>query len=388
MFIDFDEPINRINSNSIKWDAMEKLYGVSPKDGLAMWVADMDFKAPEAVNSCIRNISEHGIHGYFGDYSGYKTALRSWMSKKHNWEIEDSWSAETHGLGAAIGISLRAYSEPGDEVIIFSPVYHSFARIIKANNRKVKENNLQIENGIYKFDLDNLGKSLSGNEKIMLFCSPHNPGGRIWKKNELEDLVNFCEEHNLVLLCDEIHADLTYPNFKHNTLLAAVPSAKNRAVVMVSTTKPFNLSGGEMGSVIIPDPDLRYKFDLAHEATGKMPNRIGMKMAEAAYLYGEEWLFQLVNYLEKNKFCFEQGVKSIKGFESMPLQSTYLAWINFEKTGLSPTEFYRLLFKEAKIAANIGSSFGSGGEMYVRINFACRKAVVEDAIERLQNTFS
>tara|TARA_B100000073_G_scaffold272098_1_gene231821 strand:- start:1471 stop:2139 length:669 start_codon:yes stop_codon:yes gene_type:complete len=222
----------------------------------------------------------------------------------------------------------------------------------------------------------------------MLFCSPHNPGGRIWKKNELEDLVKFCEAHDLVLLCDEIHADLTYPNFKHNTLLAAVPSAKNRTVVMVSTTKPFNLSGGEMGSVIIPDPDLRNKFDLAHEATGKMPNRIGMKMAEAAYLYGEEWLFQLVNYLEKNKFCFEQGIKSIKGFESMPLQSTYLAWINFEKTGLSPTEFYRLLFKEAKIAANIGSSFGSGGEMYVRINFACRKAIVEDAIERLQNTFS
>ncbi len=388
MQIDFDEPVNRIKSNSVKWDSMEKLYGVSPKDGLAMWVADMDFKAPEAVNSCIREMSNHGIHGYFGDPSGYKAALRSWLLRKHGWEIKDEWTAETHGLGAAIGISLRAYSEPGDEIIIFSPVYHSFARIIKANRRKVKESKLTIENGFYKFDLDKLGRSLSGNEKILLFCSPHNPGGRIWTRNELEDLANFCEKHNLVFVCDEIHADLTYPNFKHNTLLAAVPSAINRAVIMVSTTKPFNLSGGEMGSVIIPDSDLRNKFDLIHEATGKTPNRIGMKMAEAAYLYGEEWLSQVINYLVKNKTCFEEGLKAIEGFESMPLQSTYLAWINFEKTGLSPKEFYRLLFKEAKIAANIGSSFGSGGETFVRINFACRKAMVEDAIERLQNTFS
>ncbi len=388
MLVDFDEPVNRMNSNSIKWDAMEKLYGVSPKDGLAMWVADMDFKAPEAVNSCIREISNHGVHGYFGDDSGYKLALRSWMQKKHGWEIDDDWSAETHGLGAAIGISLRAYSEPGDEIIVFSPVYHSFARIIKANNRKIKESDLEIENGIYKFDLEKLGRSLSGNEKILLFCSPHNPGGRIWTKSELQNLVNFCENNNLILLCDEIHADLAYPNFKHNTLLVAAPSAINNSVVMVSTTKPFNLSGGEMGSVIIPNSDLRKKFGLIHEATGKMPNRIGMKMAEAAYLHGEEWLFQLINYLEKNKFCFEKGIKSIKGFKSMPLQSTYLAWINFEKTNLSPPEFFRLLFKEAKIAANVGSTFGSGGEMFVRINFACRRAIVEDAIERLQKTFS
>ena len=168
---------------------------------------------------------------------------------------------------------------------------------------------------------------------------------------------HLCRNNDLILICDEIHADLTYPDFKHKTLIANVPDAKSCSVVKVSTTKPFNLSGGEMGSVIISDPNLREKFNLIHEATGKTPNRIGMKMGESAcYRHGEQWLSELL-YLEKIRIN-ESGLESIPGFEMMPLQSTYLAWINFEKTGLSPVEFYRLLFKEAKIAANIGSSFG------------------------------
>lgn len=388
MQVDFDEKIDRTHTNSLKWDSMEKLYGVNAKDGLAMWVADMDFKAPEAVNASIAELSKHGVHGYFGDDSGYKAALAGWMKRKHGWHIENSWSAETHGLGSAIGMAIRAFSRPNDEVILFTPVYHSFARIIKANNRLVKESQLSIKNGIYTFNLTELKNSMSGKEKILLFCSPHNPGGRIWTVEELQELTTFCRNNDLILICDEIHADLTYPDFKHKTLIANVPDAKSCSVVMVSTTKPFNLSGGEMGSVIIPDQNLRKKFNLIHEATGKTPNRIGMKMGEAAYRHGEQWLSELILYLEKNKNCLESGLESIPGFEMMPLQSTYLAWINFEKTGLSPAEFYRLLFKEAKIAANIGSSFGSGGENFVRINFACRRAIVEDAIERLNKTFA
>ena len=387
MKINFDEPINRLNSNSLKWDNMKKLYGVDPKDGLAMWVADMDFKAPPEVNECIKEIGMHGVHGYFGDDQNFKKAMRNWMKKRHDWDIRDEWSSETNGLGSAISIAIRAFSDPGDEIILFSPVYYSFARIIKANNRVIKEFELDIADGRYTFNLSQLQKGLSGKEKILVFCSPHNPGGRVWTKKELQEIAKFCIENDLILLCDEIHAELTYPKNVHHTLLKAAPYVKSNALVMVSTTKPFNLSGGQMGSVIIPDTHLRGKFDSVHEATGKMQNKIGMKMAEAAYLHGEPWLDKLIHYLENNKRCLDEGLETIKGFKSMPLESTYLAWISYKNTGLTPKEFYSLLFKKAKIAANVGSTFGKGGDYFFRMNFACRRAIVEEAVERLQKTF-
>ena len=195
MNINFDEPIDGLKSNSLKWDSMKKLYGVDLKEGLAMWVADMDFKAPPEVNECIKEIGIHGVHGYFGDDHSFKKAMRKWMKKRHDWDIRDEWSSETNGLGSAIGIAIRAFSDPGDEIILFSPVYYSFARI-KANNRAVKEVELDISNGKY-IQLEPITKEPFRREKVLVFCSPIILEADLDKK-ELQEISNFASK-NLIL---------------------------------------------------------------------------------------------------------------------------------------------------------------------------------------------
>ena len=207
----FNKNINRIKTHSSKYDTIEQLFGISPKEGLAMWTADMDFKSPRCVVKTIREYAKHGIFGYFGDYNDYYRATIAWYYKRHGWKIQSDWIAVTHGLVAAIGIIIRAFSKPGDEVIVFTPVYHSFAKMIKNNQRVVKESVLKETYGKYELNLDELNKRMTGNEKILLFCSPHNPGGRVWNAEELRQVGSFCKKHNLILVSDEIHNDILFP---------------------------------------------------------------------------------------------------------------------------------------------------------------------------------
>ena len=208
MSFDFDEIIDRVGTHSSKWDTMESKYGVSPKTGIPMWVADMDFRAPPAVQSALAAALDHGVHGYFGDDSEYRGALIGWMKRRHQWDVEPDWIINAHGLGNAISLCLNAYSAPGDGVIVFAPVYHAFARIIKGTDRRLVESPLIQRDGRYHMDLDALAASLTGDEKIVLFCSPHNPGGRVWSSDELQQLADFCEAHDLTLISDEVHNDL------------------------------------------------------------------------------------------------------------------------------------------------------------------------------------
>ena len=200
MDFDFDAVIDRVGTYSSKWDTMQAKYGVSPDSGIAMWVADMDFPPPPAVNEVVQQAALHGVHGYFGDDTDYRQALIGWMQRRHNWHVEPDWIINAHGLCNAIGICLQAFSAVGDGVIIFSPVYHAFARIIKANDRQLVESPLVERDGRYHMDLAKLGTMLTGNEKILLFCSPHNPSGRVWDKQELAELAGFCEKHDLLLV--------------------------------------------------------------------------------------------------------------------------------------------------------------------------------------------
>lgn len=386
---DFDEIIDRRGTHCTKWDMMETLYGVSPDEGLAMWVADMDFRPPRAVADALQAEVDHGVFGYFGDDRAYKAAVTGWMERRHGWTVDPAAIATTHGVVAGLSICLQAFTEPGDGVIVFSPVYHAFYRAIRANGREVVESPLVLrEDGRYAMDLPALAETVTGRERILLLCSPHNPGGRVWTPEELRAAAAFCAAHDLVLVSDEIHHDLVLPGNRHVPTAMAAPECLDRLVVLTATTKTFNIAGSLTGNAIIPDEALRKRFAAAHMAAGAGANRFGVVMATAAYDGGDAWVDALTAYLAENARLFEKGVSAIPGVRCMPLDSTYLAWVDFSRTGMAPADFTARVEKGARIAASHGATFGKGGQSFLRFNLATPRARVEEAVRRLQEAFA
>ena len=385
---DFDTPVDRRGTNSVKWDMMEPLYGVPPGDGLAMWVADMDFPAPPAVNEALRRAADHGVHGYFGDDSAYKASITGWMSGRHGWEVDPEWILTTHGLVQATALAVQTFTAPGEGVILFTPVYHAFHRVIRANERRIVESPLVEEDGRYRMDLKALAGRLTGRERMVVLCSPHNPGGRVWSREELRRLAAFCEAHDLVLVSDEVHHDLVFPGHEHVVMPLAAPEIVHRLVMLTATTKTFNIAGGLTGNVIIPNARLRARFRATLAASGTSPSRIGVLMATAAYAEGAPWLDALLPYLAENARVFDAGVAAIPGARSMRLEATYLAWIDFSGTGMEPGEIARRVERRGRIAASHGPTFGRGGESWMRFNLATPRVRVEEAVRRLQAAFA
>ena len=387
--MDFDEVIDRRGTHSSKWDTMEDLYGVSPDNGLSMWVADMDFRAPKIIQEKLHGINSHGIYGYYGDYKEYNNSIKWWMKNRHNWEIDTSWIFTTHGLVNGTGLCIDAFTKPGDGIILFTPVYYQFSNLVEAARRKVVECPLKLISNQYHFDFVAYERNLSGDEKMVILCSPHNPGGRVWTKNELQEVAKFAKKHNLVLVSDEIHHDLVYPNKNHTVMPIADPSVCDRLVMMTATTKTFNIAGAHSGNVIISNPNLRQKFSQRIKALGISPNSFGLFMATAAYSpEGAQWLDELMHYIDGNRVIFDKEVNKIPGLSSMPLEGTYLAWVDFSGTGMEEEEFIYRVQEKAKIAVNHGSTFGTGGEKFLRFNLATPRTLVVEATKRLKDTFS
>ncbi len=257
--MDFDTPIDRRGTHCVKWDAMEAYYGVSPRDGLAMWVADMEFRPPAVVQKAVEAMAAHGVYGYFGDDRDYIAAIRWWMQTRHGWDPAPESIFTTHGLVNGTGLCVEAYTAPGDAVVLFTPVYHAFARVIRAAGREVRELPLAIVDGRHQMDFAAYDALMQGNERMAILCSPHNPGGRVWTPEELSAVADFARRHNLVLVSDEIHADLTMPG-QHHTAMTRIDGVADRLVMMTATTKTFNIAGAHIGNVIIPDATLRAPF--------------------------------------------------------------------------------------------------------------------------------
>lgn len=387
--MDFDEVIDRRGTHSSKWDTMEELYGVSPDSGLSMWVADMDFRAPKIIQEKLHGINSHGIYGYYGDHKEYNNSIKWWMKNRHNWEIDTSWIFTTHGLVNGTGLCIDAFTKPGDGIILFTPVYYQFSNLVEAARRKVVECPLKLIDNHYHFDFVAYERNLSGDEKMVILCSPHNPGGRVWTKNELQEVAKFAKKHDLVLVSDEIHHDLVYPNKSHTVMPIANPSVCDRLVMMTATTKTFNIAGAHSGNVIIPHPNLRQKFSQRIKALGISPNSFGLFMATAAYSpEGAQWLDELLHYIDGNRVIFDKEVNKIPGLSSMPLEGTYLAWVDFSGTGMEEEEFIYRVQEKAKIAVNHGSTFGTGGEKFLRFNLATPRTLVVEATKRLKDAFS
>lgn len=383
----FDITPDRRNSHCVKWDGMEGLFGVSPDDGISMWVADMEFPAPPCVQKAVKDMHDHGVYGYFGDDSKYQAAICWWMQERHNWKVDPSWVFTTHGLVNGTAMCVDAFTDPGDGVILFTPVYHAFARVIAAADREVVECQLTNSAGRYEMDFSAYDAQMTGREKMVILCSPHNPGGRVWSKAELEQVAAFAKRHDLILVSDEIHHDLTMPGQIH-TPMSHIDDITDRLIMMTATTKTFNIAGSHSGNVIIEDPDLRGWFGKRMAALGLSANSFGLFMATAAYSpEGAAWVDDLRAYLNTNRQIFDDGINAIPGLSSMNLEATYLAWVDFTDTGMGRDEFTNRVQKTAKIAANHGPTFGTGGESFLRFNLGAPKSVIIDAIERMQNAF-
>jgi cystathionine beta-lyase len=387
--MNFDEMIDRRGTHSYKWDAMQATYDISPDTGVPMWVADMDFRPPAAVQQALQKALDHGIYGYYGDDRAYRAAIVWWMANRHGWQIAPEWIFTTHGLVNGTSLCIDAYTAPGDGVVLFTPVYHAFARVIRASGREVVECEMPIVDGRYEMDFDRWDAQLRGHERLVILCSPHNPGGRVWTRAELRGVAAFCKRHDLILVSDEIHNDLVYPGQKHLPMAVVDPTIEERLVMMTATTKTFNIAGGHTGNVIIPDANLRERFGQRMMALGISPNSFGLFMAEAACSpEGAQWVDDLVRYLDGNRRIFDAGINAIPGLVSMPLEATYLAWVDFGRTGMTHDEIIRRVQGRARIATNHGHSFGKGGETFLRFNFATQRARVIAAVERLQEAFS
>lgn len=384
----FDIPIDRRGTHCYKWDMMQANYGVSPDNGIAMWVADMEFRPPMIVQQAVENMAAHGVYGYFGDESRYLAAIQWWMAQRHGWVVDPASVFTTHGLVNGTALCVDAFTLPGDGVVLFTPVYHAFARIIKAAGREVVECPLITVNGRYEMDFDAYDAQMTGRETMLILCSPHNPGGRVWTRAELGAVAAFAKRHDLVLVSDEIHHDLTMPGQVHIPM-ANIDGISEHLVMMTATTKTFNIAGAHIGNVIIADPDLRARFAVRMMAMGISPNSFGMHMVTAAYSpEGAQWVDDLRLYLDGNRRVFDAGMNAIPGVRSMPLESTYLAWVDFSGTGMEQAEITRRIEKEARVAVNHGPTFGAGGETYMRMNFAAPRAQVIEAVTRLQRAFA
>ncbi|TLS35188.1 MalY/PatB family protein [Pseudalkalibacillus caeni] len=387
--IQFGQEIDRFNTHSVKWDHTEAIF---EKEGLLpMWVADMDFKAPEPVINALKKRVEHGIFGYSMPTQETKESIQNWLRKRHDWNIDTDWIVFTPGVVPALSAAINTYTSPEDGVLIQSPVYYPFGDMIKKNNRQLVDSPL-VFNGIsYEMDFDDLNEKLSDpGLKMMLLCNPHNPVGRVWTKKELERLANLCLTHDVLLISDDIHFDLIYKGVTHTVISTLSKEVEQKAITCIAPSKTFNLAGMQLSTIIIPDEEKREKFN---EYLGKIgffaPNPFGLVAVEAAYNEGEEWLDNLMDYLQGNldflKSFIEEKLPDIKVIEP---EGTYLVWLDFRKLGFSHKELETFMQDEAKLALDEGYIFGKEGEGFERINIACPRSLLKEGLERLETALN
>ena len=386
---DFDRVIERRGTHASKWDMMARLSGIAAPDAIPMWVADMDFAAPPGVTEALATETQRATHGYYANTGSWAAALVEWMARRHGLKLDPDWVSPTPGIVSGLGLVLQAVSAPGDEVVVFPPAYHAFRRIILANERRILDAQLVEASGRYVMDLEALKNKLTARTKVVFFCSPHNPGGTVWRNEEIRALAAFCARHDLILVSDEIHCDLIFAGARHTPTLTAAPEIADRLITCVAATKTFNLAGAHVGACIATNRALKQRLDQRIAACGLASyNRFGMIATEAAWRTGEAWLNALLPYLAANRDLFQTRIEAAApGARAMQLEATYLAWVNFSNTGLSPEDVSSRVKDRARIFASPGPQFGPGGETWLRFNFATPRPILMEALARLDEAF-
>ncbi len=379
---DFDRIIDRRGTHSYKYDGLQKVFGTD--DVLPMWVADMDFAVPPAVSEALRRRAEHPIYGYTFRPEEYYRSIVDWIGRRHGWQVEREWIRYSPGIVPAINLAVQGFTAPGDGVILQSPVYHPFFYAVNLNDRKLLNNPLREEGGYYRMDFDDLaGKAKEA--KLLLLSNPHNPVGRSWDEDELRTLGEICVENDVLIVSDEIHADLTLPGHRHVPLASLSEEIAARTITCMAPSKTFNLAGLSTSSVIISDPEIRKRFEEVverlHIGGG---NLFGMEASIAAYTHGEPWLDALLEYIRGNvEYARTFLAEKMPEVTLSPVEATYLLWLDFRRTGMGAEELKRFMTEEAKVGGNDGAMYGPGGEGFVRLNVACPRTIVEEAFERI-----
>lgn len=384
--LDFDKVIERKNTDCLKYDFAEKR-GM-PKDVLSFWVADMDFKVSSYIEDALVERAQHGIFGYSEVQTPYFETVRDWMKKHHNWEPQEKWLVKTPGIVFALAMAVKAYTEKGDGVLVQLPVYYPFSEVIEDNGRRVVSNTLYLgEDNRYHIDFEDFERKIK-EEKIKLFflCSPHNPVGRVWTREELITLGDICVKNNVIVVCDEIHHDFIWKG-EHEVFANLKKEYEEISITCTSPSKTFNIAGMQISNIFIPNSALRRKFQRELNAAGTSQMGVmGLVACEAAYKKGEEWYQAMCAYVKDNFAFVKQFVEEqLPGVTMIDSEGTYLVWLDFRGTGLSADELDRRIIYEAKLWLDSGKIFGDSGKGFQRINAACPRSVLKEGMERIRN---
>ena len=384
MKYDFDKVVDRTGTESLKWVYPRKVLKV--EDAIPMWVADMDFEAPPAVVEAIRNRAAHGVYGYPLIPPSFWQAAIGWLKRRHGWEIRKDWMAKTPGIVPALNYSVRAFTKPGDGVIIQTPVYFPFYHAVENNSRRVVRNPLQFDGRRYTMDLEDLERKLDEGSRMLILCSPHNPVGRVWTRDELEALGRLAKERDLVVVSDEIHADLVYSGHRHHVLAALSSDLADRTVTCIAPSKTFNIPGLSTAVVIASNPKLLGAFKDETERAGfELGQVFGIVGFEAAYSQGDDWLDELLPYLEANVDFMEKFLEErIPGVRLVKPEGTYLALLDCRGLGLESAALNDFFLKKARVYFSDGAMFGEEAAGFVRINFGCPRALLMEALDRIE----
>lgn len=382
MSYDFDRVLDRLNTDSYKWDQSEKLFG--SKDILPLWVADMDFESPPAVKEALLRRASVGVYGYSILNDSYIESIIGWFRRRHGWSLESEWITTSPGIVTSLSLAVELFSEPGSQVILQSPVYYPFYDVIKSNGREVAKNPLIMRDGRYEMDYGHLEELMQGGAKLLLLCSPHNPGGRIWDRDELLRLGELCLRYGVTVISDEIHCDLALPGHTHIPFASLSPELADITLTCLAPTKTFNIPGIQSSFIVASNPQIKRKFDLKLKSLSlHMASFFAPDAVKAAYNEGEEWLDGLLAYLDGNVAYATGYLKEhLPKAVTMRPDATYLLWVDCTAFGLDGAGLKKLMYEEAKVAFNEGSMFGSEGEGYLRINLACPRSTLAEALER------
>lgn len=388
MTYNFDEIISRRHTDCLKYDGCEYIYGTH--DILPMWVADMDLKTPDFIIEALQKRIEHPVLGYFYHSEAFYHAIIQWMEKRHQWHIQQKWICFSPGIVSALAVIVQTFTQTGDTVIVQTPVYHPFYQVVENQGRKIIRNPLKIKDDHFEADYEDLENKLKTGIKLMIISNPHNPVGKCWKPEELQKTAELCLKYHCLLVSDEIHSDLMMSGYKHTVTASLSPEIAANTITCMAPSKTFNLAGLSSSEVIISNPVLRQQFkktidDSLHINLGNIFGDIAL---EAAYRCGETWLEELKIYLTENvrytKTYIAEHFPLLKTYQH---EATYLLWVDFTALNISHQELWNTLIHKAKLGFNDGAIFGKEGEKFMRINLACPKSTVTEAMKRLQMIF-
>lgn len=378
----FDIVHNRQNTRSVKWDALDAVF--QSNDVLPMWVADMDFRTPQKVVDAIVKRAEHGIFGYTIIDDDVKNAIVNWVSKRHDWHINPDWLSFSPGVVASLHMAVQAYTEPGDKILIQTPVYTPFYNVIEKHSRIVVKNPLVLKGNYYHIDFNDFEEKLKSGVKAFILCSPHNPVGRVWRKEELQEMARLCLKYDVLIISDEIHADLVYPGYHHIPIASLSNDIANHTITCMSPSKTFNLAGLQASYIITSNEERKKKLDSQLSIQGHvMLNTLGNTALEAAYTHGETWLDELKYVLEKNRNYVSEMLEKHTKLKVTKSEGTYLLWIDCSAMELDNTALKKFMIEQAKVGLNEGSSYGEEGKLFMRMNIACPRKTLEEGVRRI-----